>query len=438
MRLISKYGVYFLSIISAIAYIFLGYFVKRTDHLYLVVAYLLLFLSYIALLKYYKTDDFKKFFIISLIFRVLLLFSIPALSDDIYRFIWDGKLLQAGMDPYQYIPSALTFEDGFMQNLYENLNSQHYYSVYPPVSQWIFLAAVTLFPKSIIGATVVIRLLIILAETGTLFLLFRLLKMKHANLRGVFIYALNPLVILELTGNLHFEAFLIFFTLLAYTLLKYHKAMVSGIIMGLSIGVKLLPLIFLPFFLRRLSLKNNTKFFGVLGISLLVIFFPFFYSGNIEGIVQSITLYFKKFEFNASIYYLVREYGFYDKGYNIISTAGPKLALFTFVSIMGLVLFDLLRKRKLMEMMLFAGLIYFMNATTVHPWYVLPLLAFSTLTHFKWPVVWSFLIFFTYMGYTATGYNENYVFILLEYLVLALFVIYELWNNYSTKIVTLK
>jgi len=80
---------------------------------------------------------------ISMGFRLIFIIAIPALSDDYFRFIWDGKLFVNGINPYLSIPSEIINTDlaktaGLSQELYKGLNSPEYFSVYPPVNQLLF------------------------------------------------------------------------------------------------------------------------------------------------------------------------------------------------------------------------------------------------------------------------------------------------------------
>jgi alpha-1,6-mannosyltransferase len=73
---------------------------------------------------------------------------------------------------------------------------------------------------------------------------------------------------------------------------------------------------------------------------------------------------------------------------------------------------------------------YLAMATSVHPFSVAPLLAFSVFSSYRFAVLWSWLVFFSYAGYTEQGFQENLLLTLLEYAVLALFIGYELYLMY--------
>jgi len=245
------------------------------------------------------------------------------------------------------------------------------------------------------------------------------------------LYAFNPLVILELSGNLHFEAFVILFLL--WTIYEFEKKRnnKSAIALGLAISFKLVPLILLASFFRKLNLRQYIKFILIASLVAFISVLPVLFSDALKGISTSTSLYFKNFEFNASLYYLIREIGFVVKGYNIIATAGPLMGVLAFS---GMVIFNILAssKMKLMERMLWTYMIYFLFATTVHPWYVLPILVLGIFSEYKFPILWSFMVFFTYWGYTQSGYQEHLGIVAVEYSSLMIFIVFEVVQRIKT------
>ncbi|GAB3811042.1 hypothetical protein GCM10028895_00830 [Pontibacter rugosus] len=322
--------------LSAIVYGILAYASPRTDFTQLLALYATAFAAYLYVSQ--QRFNIWQGIAVAMLFRLLFLFATPFLSDDYFRFVWDGYLLKAGLNPYLHLPdyyinSAAPAIQGISQSLYQQLNSPGYYSVYPPVAQAVFWLSVQLSPNSIVGSIVVIRLVLLLAEFGSILLLLRLLRKMALPEKHVLLYALNPLVILELTGNLHFEALLIFFLLLALFQLFHQRYLLSGVAFGLAIGTKLLPLMFLPFLWRKLGLRQFILYATVALGTAVALYLPLISMEIIQNIFQSINLYFRKFEFNASVYYVLRWLGFRLVGYNAIAVLGPLLSIVTVTAI---------------------------------------------------------------------------------------------------------
>lgn len=417
--------------VSALIYLALGYATPRENFTQLLLLTLLAF----GLYAYVTNQKIKVWHGIgaALLFRLLLLFAIPALSDDYFRFVWDGRLLQAGMNPYLYLPSYFLEEatpalPGITPELFGQLNSPHYYSVYPPVLQAVFWLATTLSPESLTGSIVVMRVIILAAETGSILLLLRLLRRMALPDRYVHLYALNPLVIVELTGNLHMEALLIFFLLLCLYQLHYQRYLVAAVPFALAVGAKLLPLMFLPFVWRRLGLRRFAAFTGVFLLTFALIFLPLISLEVLRNIWQSIDLYFQRFEFNASVYYLLRWLGFRLTGYNQIAFIGPLLSLVTLGVILAMAAVKRLGSvRRLAGYMAAALTVYLFLATTLHPWYITTLVALTAMSHFRYAAVWSCLAVFSYAAYSNSTYTENLWLVALEYTLVLLWLVAELY-----------
>ena len=115
---------------------------------------------------------------------------------------------------------------------------------------------------------------------------------------------------------------MIFFVLLSFWLLLQNRWVGSSAVLALGIGTKLLPLIFLPLLVRYLGWKRGLLYASVTFVFTAVLFLPFLSLDLFQNVFSSLNLYFQKFEFNASVYYLIRAAGYWLEGYNIISGAG--------------------------------------------------------------------------------------------------------------------
>lgn len=417
--------------ISALLYLALGYATPRENFTQLLLFTLLAFGAY----AYVTNQKLNVWHGIGagLIFRLLFLFAIPALSDDYFRFVWDGRLLLAGENPYLYLPAHYLSESapslaGITPDLFRQLNSPEYYSVYPPVLQAVFWLAAAISPDSLMGSIIVMRVIILAAEAGSILLLLRLLRRMALPDRYVHLYALNPLVILELTGNLHMEALMIFFLLLCLYQLHFQRILIAAILFAFAVGAKLLPLMFLPFVWRRLGFRRFVTFGAVLLATLAVLFFPLLSLELLGNFWQSIDLYFQRFEFNASVYYLLRWLGFRLTGYNQVAVIGPLLSLATLVSVLALAAVKKLGSvRRLAGYMAAALTVYLFLSTTVHPWYLTTLVALTAMSQFRFATVWSCLAIFSYSAYHNSTYTENLWLVLLEYSLVGLWLVVELY-----------
>lgn len=423
--------------LSLIGYVLLGYFTERTNFTQLVTLFGLLFGGYFYLVSVNLSKNFiKQGIVFAIVFRASLVFMLPNLSDDYFRFVWDGRLSAHGINPFVVLPSAFidsnqAISAGLSRELFSSLNSPDYYTIYPPVLQFVFWLSALLFPSNILGSVIVMRLFIIAAETGSIFLILTILKKLELPSKNTLLYALNPLVILELSGNNHFEAFMVFFILLSVYLLLKKQIRFSAIIFSLAVCSKLLPLIFLPLLPKQIGIKKSLKFYLICGITTVLLFIPVLDHQFIGNIFSSINLYFQKFEFNASIFYLVRWAGFQTLGYDVIGIAGIVLSAIAMLAILSISFFRN-EKNSFFMAMLYCITIYFVFATIVHPWYITTLVALSVFTSLRYPLIWSGLIVLTYFTYRSIPYSENLYLVAFEYIALFGFLIYELCTKRSS------
>jgi len=483
-----------LAFLIIICYFFFAYHLIRTDYFKLIGLYSCLFILFLALVTYQK-HNIKFLTFISFLFRTVFLFSIPNLSQDFYRFIWDGRMLLEGWNPYLSTPEFFISKGEFpiaqAKELYEGmgtLNGSHYTN-YPPLNQLCFVLANLIPGNGILSSVTGMRLLIIAADFGTLHYGKRLLGKLKLPIHNIFLYILNPFIIIELTGNLHFEGVMIFFLVWSLCLLHSGKWRSAAVVFACSVSIKLIPLMFLPLFykwfvksekpialpygdndkgpikesetkqsysLKQIpssiriairALRNEKRihakagmtkligFFAIIAIITILLFAPYYSSQFINNYTRTIGLWFQNFEFNASLYYVARDIGYLFRGYNEIATIGKYIP---FVVILFVLIITLFRNNKslpqLITSMLFVLSFYFFTATTVHPWYIATLLILSIFTNYKFPMVWSFVIILSYLAYANIINTENLLIIGLEYLVVYGVLIWELlFKNMSIK-----
>jgi alpha-1,6-mannosyltransferase len=465
MSFFKKHRNVFAIILSVICYFFFAYYTERTKFYAVSFLWFSLFGLFYLLIKN-KNRSFTTLVVIALLFRLIFLFAIPNLSQDFYRFIWDGRMLLNGFNPYLSLPE--TFVQQNLQPIAETtklyngmgeLNGSHYTN-YPPLNQLCFLIAALFAGKSIFGAVLVLRSIIILADIGILYFGKKLLKRLNLPVKNIFWYFLNPFIIIEMTGNLHFEPVMLFFLVWALYKLHQQKWIFAAILIACSVSVKLIPLLFLPLFFQWFVNKNDFKqnekpqsqneqtsfknlAFKIVKLSLfylivltftLLLFLPFYNSELIGNYSNSIGLWFRSFEFNASFYYIFREIGYVFRGYNEITFISKITPVLTLLFLLYLSFFKQNKNIvQLMTGMLFGLCFYYFTATTVHPWYLATPLILCVFTKYKFPIVWSLVIILTYEAYANNPWQENLWFVFIEYLIVFSFLIFEVFQELKVK-----
>jgi uncharacterized membrane protein len=369
---------------------------------------------------------------IGLVFRLIILISAPNLSQDFYRFFWDGQLILNGFNPYLNTPNQIIISKLIsfpeMNEIYELMGplSQNNYSNYPPIHQIITFITLLITDKSIIAGIISLRLILILFDLGILFYGIKLLKILKKPKNIIFIYFLNPLVILELIGNLHLEGVMVFFMILSFYHLYRKREIYSGIFLGLSIITKLIPLIILPLFLFRFGLKKSIRFIVTITAVISTGFAPFINFKSLINYSESINLWFSNFEFNASIYYALKEI---FKGFNIrlIDYMVYVIPISIFIVLTYLISMKKNKTQDVLTQSLIILTTYLFISTTIHPWYIIPLIFLSCFTNYRYPIFWSFTIFLSYFSYYEIQVNENHFLLAIEYGLVIGILFYEIY-----------
>jgi len=421
-----------LSVLIPLSVCAIGYGAEQDQFLYFFLFWMVLFGSYLYVV--FEIEDktiLWRYILLGIFLRLILIPPLPGLSDDLYRFIWDGQLILNGINPFEALPQELIKWDqlpaGITEGLFEQLNSQDKFTIYPPIAQFTFLTGVWLFPESIQGASMVMKTFLFLFEIGTIWLLWQICLYHQWNpYKRVVLYALNPLLMIEGVGNVHFEPGMIFFLILGYYLLLEQKWKTSAIAMAASVASKLLPLLFFPFIIRRLGWRKSFLYFSIVGVVLAILFAPLVNGVFLTHFGDSLDLYFRKFEFNASLYYVLRWIGYQVSGYNLIAYIGPSLGLIAATGIMTLAWFEKKPNlQNLPQIWLWAICLYLLCTTTVHPWYASLPIVLCIFTPFRFPIIWSGLIALTYINYSYESYHENLWMVALEYLIVGYYLIFE-------------
>lgn len=431
---------------SLLFYTSFAYDLVRTDFIKLISLFFALFFLCYKLIQFEKWN-FNFLLISGILFRLIFLLVEPNLSQDFYRFIWDGELVLSGINPYLQSPDTIMENGGILlanaQELHNGMGSlsARHFSNYPPLNQLLFAISAFLGGKSIMGSLIAMRSIIILADIGIYYFGKKLLRYLNRSPYLIFWYFLNPLVIIELTGNLHFEGVMLFFLIWGLFLITLNKWLFAAIAFACSISVKLVPLMFLPLFITYFGFRKSMKFYIVLGLAILMGVLPFYSSEFLNNYTNTVGLWFSNFEFNAGIYNLIKQIAikFDAKPWELIKIYGK---LVPYIMIGFVLLLTFLRDNKKMSIlissMLWVLVLYYFLSSTVHPWYIIFLVGLSVFTDYRFPLAWSVVIILSYSAYENPEFKENLGFLFIEYFVVFGFMIYEIFKLKGVKLLIRK
>ena len=183
--------------------------------------------------------------VIPIVFRLLLLATTPTLSDDVYRYVWDGNVSVAGVNPYAHTLDA-TDLDRLDIPARRLANNPSLGTPYLPTAQLVFAASALLAPSEPLTLQVVMVAFDLMAAG----IIFSLLRIAHLPQRRVMLYLWNPLVIVEVAHGAHLDALMVMLALLAVWLTLArpppHRAWPAPLILALATLTRPLPLLLLP------------------------------------------------------------------------------------------------------------------------------------------------------------------------------------------------
>jgi hypothetical protein len=199
------------------------------------------------------------------LFRLSVLFAPPALSDDIYRYIWDGRVQAARINPYRYIPADEALEFLRDDHIYPNINRRDFApTIYPPLAQMIFYVA-TRVSESVVW----MKALMIMCEGVGLYALTALLASYGLPRGRVLLAAWHPLPVWEIAGGGHLDALVVAFVALALLAHRARRESFTGALLACGVLVKLFPLVLFPALYCRRSWRMPLAFCAALVLGYL-------------------------------------------------------------------------------------------------------------------------------------------------------------------------
>ena len=343
--------------------------------------------------------------IFALGFRASLISADPAvLSKDMYRYIWDGRIQQNGINPYLYPPDAEQLNKLRDDKVYPNINRKPYRTLYPAGAQLFFRLLHMIAGDSVIGY----KALMTLFDLLTLFVLMALLRTYGFEKTRLFIYAWNPLVIFEIAYSGHLEGITVFFMVLAFYLNATNKNLLGVVALAISSATKLYPAIFLP---TLLNPGQRVKGILCFTLAIVLLYVPFLTAGSKVSGFLPIYLQNPDESFNLGIKYFMMKM-LPQLNYYLLS----KVFLLA-VTAVGLFIFfkNKQKHQVLWYAYLLTGLLMVLMPASLHAWYLIILIPFLS---FYPAVAWLFFsiaVTLSYLKYVSPAGIMPKGVLMLEY-----------------------
>lgn len=233
--------------------------------------------------------------LLGLVCRLVLL---PhAHSDDVNRYLWEGRLISENINPYQYPPDHHTLKPLAGDDPYHALiNHPENPAAYPPLSLYIFSLA-----GQISYTPVFLKIIMLLFDLGTAGFVLLLLSKRRLDLRWGILYAFNPLILYSFAGQGHFDAIHLFFLTGAFFFYDRKSWKWMFLFIGLAVQIKYVALLGLPFLVN----KHNYKLAWISGAAIILPYVPLL-DGHWPQLFFSIIKFGEEYAFNGSVHGLLR------------------------------------------------------------------------------------------------------------------------------------
>lgn len=354
---------------------------------------------------------------VGILLRIVLVPLTPVGSDDIYRYIWDGKVQSAGINPYQYAPDAPELAGLHTAALPSLVNHPSMRTVYFPLTQWLFWLGYQMAGEHPWG----IKLLLLAAELGTLLLLVSLLRRNGMPEQYVLLYALCPLPILMFALDGHVDALGLPVFLLALLFWIRERKMTSLLLLGISMSVKPVALIILPLlFFREKGLSGRLRVLFLPFVPMALQFLPYAFSANP---LESIATFGVHWAFNGALFEFI-----------YMAVANNQIARLLCAALLAIGVGAVaIRRKDALTGTYTAILLLLLLSPVVHPWYVSWLAVLLPLVR-RWSGILLAatvsLSALTVMNYQLTGNWSQHPWVLVvEYMPVFAAGLYELFNS---------
>jgi hypothetical protein len=417
---------YILVLLLSILFVYLGYFSSTTDLVMLPILFVVSFIIYFYLIFFTQDkNEVNALLWFSVLFRLIFLFAIPILSTDYIRHIFDGQLLLNGFNPYLFTPAKiLSGNTPIPANLFNDFytelsNNQTYSKTFPLVHILSLLSAVFTNINPLISI-VILRIPIIIADFVLLKFLIKLLDKLNLSYSGLLIYALNPLVIIGLTGNINFIGVMLCFFVVGLYYIIHNKWLNSIFFFTLSATSSFFPFLLIPLVFKKLQSAKSM----VLVFSMLVIFslfwIPFYHPNFLDTIISNV---------NNNLFSFSTNFGLQQ----VIDSFTGEAKIITPI-LFGVALISISISRasdwiSILKGMMFCVTAFMLLNFTIEPYYFVLLVFFSALVHqYHYAIIWSLFALINYPIFAP--FLATHLWIMpVEYAVLLMLFLLELFGR---------
>jgi len=356
--------------------------------------------------------------LLAVLWQIPFLLMAPGSDDDIHRYLWDGRVQRLGYNPYIVVPSDPALAELHTTET-RTLNNPEVPSPYPAGAQ-LFFRGVTAIHESVFA----LKVAFVLCDAIIVFVLLDILRRSEQETHWVLAYAWNPLLAVEVAGSGHIDIVGALLLLVSVAALGRRWRAIAALAFGLAVAVKLLPIVLVPLYWRRVRVRDAALSAAVV----VLLYVPFLNHGWIP--LGSLGTFVQRFRFNDPMFAMLEH------------VAGPQLIVVLAVLIGLLTAFWMRSKAPALSPDAFAWPMAatLLCAPVVYPWYLLWLLPFVRSVSTVPLIIWTVSIIPTYYVWHLRTISRPWVvpwwIMLLEYGSVAMAGAIVLFRRYTRTAVT--
>src|SRR5437660_439503 len=325
--------------------------------------------------------------ILAAVWHIAFLWVPSGADDDIHRYVWDGRLQRLGYNPYIVVPSDPAAK-GLQTPVTLDLNNPDLPSPYPAGAQ-LFFRAVTAIQES----TFALKVAFVGCEFAIVFVLLDLLRGTRQGAHLVLAYAWNPLLAIEVAGSGHIDIVGALLLVVSAAALVRRWRATAAVALGLAIAVKLLPVVLLPLYWKRVRIRDAALAAALVGL----LYVPFLSHGRIP--IGSLGMYVQSFRFNGPVF-------------AALDRVAPPQLLAGLAVLVGLATATWLRRAApewSPGQCAWPMAVSLLCAPVVFPWYLLGLLPFLISASTLLIIIWTVRIISTYVQWHLSALGGSWV-----------------------------
>lgn len=312
--------------------------------------------------------------VLAAVWRLAFLLVPPGPDDDVHRYVWDGRVQRLGYNPYVVVPSDPALA-GLHTPETRSLNHPDVPSPYPAGAQ-LFFRAVTAIHESVFA----LKSAFVVCDLAIVLILLDMLRRYGQGMHWVLAYAWNPLLATEVAGSGHVDIVGALFLLVSFAALGRRWRAVAAVAFGLAVAMKLLPIVLLPLYWKRVRIRDGALAAVVVGL----LYVPFLNHGRIP--IGSLGTYVQSFRFNDPVFAMLER----------VTTPQVVVGLAVLVGFLIAIWMRSKAQESSSEAFAWPMAATLLCAPVVYPWYLLWLLPFLRSASTVPLMIWTVSIIPTY------------------------------------------